>query len=196
MSAAMGHQQKNLGERLPTCPRSHQPSNPSRRWSIQTNSSKSYPASQSSAILEILKFFTPTFCGSAQNANTFHILVKFQNALKLTNYLHVWSLPSGMKARMMLAAIGWNDLQRKPDTEKVEVAKWSKRKKAWVLETRTKRSDSDNVPPYVKALMGRVMDVLSMQLDLPPIAVPELHRRGCDVPKPSKEDLRRARHRP
>ena len=192
----MSHQWENRDERLPTWQRSHQPSNPSRRWLIQTNSSKSCPASQSSAILEILKCFTHTFCGFAQSANTFHILVIFQNALKLTNCLHVWFLPSGMKACLMLAAIGWNDLQRKPDNEKVEVAKWSKRKKAWVLETRTKRSGSDNVPPYVKALMGRVMDVLSMQLDLPPIAVPELHRRGCDVPKPSKEDLRGARHRP
>lgn len=96
----------------------------------------------------------------------------------------------------MLAAISWNNLQRFKKKEKVDVVKWSKRRGAWVLETRTKRIVSDSLPPYMTALMARAVDMVSGQLDLPPMEVPQLHRRGSHVPKPSAEELRQARPQP
>ncbi|ELU18395.1 hypothetical protein CAPTEDRAFT_163206 [Capitella teleta] len=96
----------------------------------------------------------------------------------------------GMKARLMLAALSWNALQRSNATEKVDVVKWSKRKGAWVLEKRRKKQASDSVPPQLKSLMSRVVEVASQHLQLPPIAEPKLQRRGCHVAKPSKEELR------
>ncbi|ELT91946.1 hypothetical protein CAPTEDRAFT_216478 [Capitella teleta] len=95
-----------------------------------------------------------------------------------------------MKARLMLAALSWNALQRSNATEKVDVVKWSKRKGAWVLEERRKKQASDSVPPQLKSLMSRVVEVASQHLQLPPIAEPKLQRRGCHVAKPSKEELR------
>ena len=96
----------------------------------------------------------------------------------------------------MLAAITWNDFQRNHTNEKVDMVKYSKRRGAFVLETRAKKSSTITVPPCVTALMGRLLQVVTEQIDLPAIDVPQLQRLGRDIRKPSTEELREARHQP
>ena len=95
----------------------------------------------------------------------------------------------GMKARLMLAAISWNDLQRKRGPKEY-VVRWSKRRANYVLERRTKRERTHVVPMHVSRLMEQVLEVTKGREALPPIAPPgNLKPRGGDTRKPSKEEL-------
>ena len=44
--------------------------------------------------------------------------------------------------------------------------------------------------------MGRLLQVVTEQIDLQAIDVPQLQRLGRDIRKPSTEELREARHQP
>jgi hypothetical protein len=98
-----------------------------------------------------------------------------------------------MKARLMLAAISWNDLQRKRGPKKY-VVRWSKRRAAYVLERRQKAERPNVAPSHVKKLMCKA--TTASRQHLAPIVPPvNLKRRGGDVPKPTKEELLAAKYR-
>ena len=77
-----------------------------------------------------------------------------------------------MKARLMLAALAWNH-RSDPGVEKVAASEvvWSKRRKSWVLRTRSKLTSwkMDTTPTHIPMLMRRVLHVHKEKIDLPPI---------------------------
>ena len=94
-----------------------------------------------------------------------------------------------MSARLMLAAIDWNNSSREQCHDQAGKASttafYSKRRKTFILRSTCNHSKTN----FVATLMRRVCQVHKDKITLPDFARPALPASVVKVPKPSKVEL-------